>query len=226
MSVTMFDTDKWRQPYHPSRRHPRRDLTLRYFEIVFSVVVIVFAFPYIFRVSPSLVASSKYHERPDAAKNAYFVLSMLFGFVMVRLVPSSPIPNCSRCQPSSRSFCPSHFPPQQPIHHPTQLTSPPKKTALTIIICAVRIWLLHFRPDRDPNTSSSLNQFNASPNGSQKFRWTLNRSRTNQDSGLLLFWIMSLIWWNVARLLHVGTQYPVVSDLLEIIISIIVVLQL
>jgi hypothetical protein len=90
----------------------------------------------------------------------------------------------------------------------------------------VRIWLLHFRPDRAPNTSSSLNQFNASPYGSQNLRWTMHRSRTNQDSGLLLFWVMSLIWWNVARLLPVGTQYPIVSDLLQIIISIIVALQM
>ncbi|OBT43382.1 hypothetical protein VE00_05768 [Pseudogymnoascus sp. WSF 3629] len=177
----MFDADKWRQPYHPSRQHPRRDLTLRYFEVLFSIVVVVLSFPYVFRVPPNLVASSKYNERPDAVTNAYFVLSMLFGFFM---------------------------------------------TALTIIICAVRIWLLHFRPDRAPNTSSSLNQFNASPYGSQNLRWTMHRSRTNQDSGLLLFWVMSLIWWNVARLLPVGTQYPIVSDLLQIIISIIVALQM
>ncbi|OBT55378.1 hypothetical protein VE04_05397 [Pseudogymnoascus sp. 24MN13] len=177
----MFDADKWRQPYHRSRRHPRRDLTLRYFEIMFSIVVVVLSFPYVFRVPPNLVASSKYHGRPDGVTNAYFVLSMLFGFFM---------------------------------------------TALTIIICAVRIWLLHFRPGRATNTSTSLNQFNANPHDSRNVRWTIHRSRTNQDSGLLLFWILSLIWWNVARVLPIGAQYPVVSDLLQIIISIIVALQM
>ena len=54
----------------------------------------------------------------------------------------------------------------------------------------------------------------------------MHRSRTNQDSGLLLFWILSLIWWNVARLLPVSTQYPIVSDLLQIIISIVVAIQM
>jgi hypothetical protein len=86
----MFDTDKWRQPYHPSQQYPRRDLTLRYFEIFFSIVVVVLSFPYVFRVSPDLVASSKYHERPNGVTNAYFVLSMLFGFFMVRLILFSP----------------------------------------------------------------------------------------------------------------------------------------
>lgn len=100
----MFDADKWRQPYHPSRRHPRRDLTLRYFEILFSIVVVVLSFPYVFRVPPNLVASSKYHERPNAVTNAYFVLSMLFGFFMVRLVLSSAFPDCPRCQLSSRTL--------------------------------------------------------------------------------------------------------------------------
>jgi hypothetical protein len=90
----------------------------------------------------------------------------------------------------------------------------------------VRVWLLHFRPGRAPNTSSSLSQFNASSSGSQNIRWTTHRSRTNQDSGLLLSWILSLIWWNVARVLPVGTQYPIISDLLEIIISLITALQM
>ncbi len=79
----MFDSDKMRQPYHKYRTHPRRDLVLRYLEIVVAIAVIVFALPYVFRVSPNLVASSKYATRPDPVKNAYFVFSLLFGFFLV-----------------------------------------------------------------------------------------------------------------------------------------------
>lgn len=82
---------------------------LRYFEIVFSIVVVVLSFPYVFRVPPNLVASSKYHDRPDGAKNAYFVLSMLFGFLMVRLVLSSPSPIALVASQSLDPSAPSTF---------------------------------------------------------------------------------------------------------------------
>ncbi len=74
----------------------------------------------------------------------------------------------------------------------------------------VRICLLHFQPGRPPTTRTTW--------------W--HRSAVNQNSGLLLFWVLALIWWNVARLLPVEDQFAPVSDLVEIIISILTALQM
>ncbi len=79
---------------------------------------------------------------------------------------------------------------------------------MTVINCAIRIWYLHFRPGQVPTTTRS------------NYGWQWHRSRTSQDSGFIVFWVLALVWWNVARLLNVGAQFPVVSGLEEIIISV------
>lgn len=81
----MFNTDKWREPYHAYRSHPRRELVIRYLEIIVSVITIVFALPYVSRVATGLGKSSDYHTGPNAVRNAYFVLSLIFGILVVSL---------------------------------------------------------------------------------------------------------------------------------------------